>query len=78
MPLDSRSLRHVYIVAVKRNPDQRTLNLKRDKALPNVRVTAEEKARFEKLAEVHHLSLGTLIRQLLHFEADKLEKGKAA
>lgn len=53
--------------------------MRRDKALPNVRVSADEKRRFEKLAESRHLSLGTLIRQLLHIEADKLEtKGKAA
>lgn len=58
---------------------QGTLNLRRDKALPNVRVSADEKRRFEKLAESRHLSLGTLIRQLLHIEADELEtKGKAA
>lgn len=54
--------------------------MRREKCLPNVRVTADEKARFEKLAESRHLSLGTLIRQLLHIEADKLEtkKRKAA
>lgn len=57
---------------------QGTLDLKRDKCLPNVRVTADEKRRFERLAESRHLSLGTLIRQLLHFEAEKIEKGTKA
>jgi hypothetical protein len=43
-----------------------------------VRVSDEERVRFEKLAQSRHTTLSQLIRHLLHVEADKAEKGKAA
>lgn len=35
-----------------------------------VRVRPEEKAKFEKLAEVRHTDISEIIRQLLHKEAE--------
>lgn len=64
------------IVKTKVTSKQRLLELKRDTVLPTVRVTVEEKRRCEKVAEHRHLSLGTLIRQWLLTEADKIEKEK--
>jgi len=46
----------------------------RDIHLP-VRVTAEEKLRFAKLAKAKHTNLSELIRLMLHAEADR-ELGK--
>lgn len=43
-----------------------------------VQVTADEKRRFERVANSRHTTVSELIRQLMHAEADKLEKGKAA
>jgi hypothetical protein len=36
----------------------------------NVRLTAPEKRKFEKLAEKRHTDISELVRQLLHREAD--------
>ena len=42
-----------------------------------VRVSAEEKEKFEQLAKGRHTDVSELVRQLLHKEADSSE-GKAA
>jgi Ribbon-helix-helix protein, copG family len=68
----------ISIRTVKQDPRQRTLDLKRDAVLPVVRVSEAEKRRFKALAEARHTNLTELIRQMLHAEADKLEKGKVA
>lgn len=39
-----------------------------------VKVTTEEKKKFEKLAESRHTDVSELIRQLLHKEADSQAK----
>lgn len=43
----------------------------------NVRVTAQELQKFEKLAKKRHTYLSELIRQLLHREADMPQAQKA-
>jgi uncharacterized protein (DUF1778 family) len=40
--------------------------------LLKVRITAEEKAKFEKAAEARHTDLSELTRQLLHKEAEQV------
>jgi len=42
--------------------------------IPPIVVTADEKRKFEKFAESQHLPLSTLVRQLLHREADASSK----
>lgn len=61
---------------MKRKPKQGTLDLLGRGIKIPVRVNEEEKARFDRLAKARHTNLSELIRQMLHAEADKLEKEK--
>ena len=38
----------------------------------HVRVTVDEKAKFEKLASAKHTDISEIVRQLLHKEADQV------
>jgi uncharacterized protein (DUF1778 family) len=66
------------VMAVTHKSKQRVLDLRRDAVLPNIRVTAEEKALIEKAAKLHHTTVSQFLRHLALLEAEKLEKGKAA
>lgn len=64
--------------ALKPGPIQRSLDLEERTTRIPVRVSPDEKRKFEELADARHTNLSELIRQMLHDEADKMKKGTKA
>ena len=59
------------VLDLNKRPKERTVRIP-------FQVSEDEKLRFARLAKAKHTNLSELIRQMLHAEADKIEKGKAA
>lgn len=76
--LDSEYPYSVRISPVRRrpNPKQRTLDLEPRTVRLELRLTEDEKISLERVAKSRHTTLSEAFRQLLHAEAEKLEKEK--